>query len=41
MGNNRGQRLFAQEKLKILEEGRQSGGMISEVCRRHQFSETQ
>lgn len=41
MGNSNGQRFSAQEKLKILEEGRQSGVMISEVCRRHQIGHAQ
>lgn len=40
MGNN-GQRFSAQEKLKLLEEGRQTGVMISEVCRRHQIGHAQ
>lgn len=41
MGNSKGQGFPAQEKLKVLEEGRQSGVMISEVCRRHQISHAQ
>jgi len=31
-------RWTAEEKLQILEEGRQSGQTISEVCRRHQIA---
>ena len=30
----------AQEKLKILKEGQQSGATIAEVCRRHGISTT-
>jgi len=36
MGKRR--RWPAQEKLKILKEGQQSGASISEVCRRHGIS---
>jgi len=36
MGKQR--RWLAQEKLKILKEGQQSGVSISEVCRRHGIS---
>ena len=28
----------AEEKLQIVEEGRQTGQMVSEVCRRHQIA---
>ncbi|MCL0049210.1 transposase [Dehalococcoidia bacterium] len=35
MGRNQGRRLSAEEKLRVVEEGRQSGATISEVCRRH------
>jgi len=31
-------RWTAEEKLSILEEGRQSGQSVSEVCRRHQMA---
>ncbi|MCL0036431.1 transposase [Dehalococcoidia bacterium] len=34
-------RLSAEEKLRVVEEGRQSGASISEVCRRHQIAHTQ
>lgn len=34
-------RLSAGEKLRVVEEGRQSGASISEVCRRHQIAHTQ
>jgi transposase-like protein len=33
--------MAAEEKLRIVEEGRQSGATISEVCRRHQIAHTQ
>jgi transposase-like protein len=33
MGRNQGRRLSAEDKLGV-EEGRQSGATISEVCRR-------
>ncbi|MCL0038759.1 transposase [Dehalococcoidia bacterium] len=35
MGRNQGRRLSAEEKLRVVEEGRQSGATISEICRRH------
>jgi transposase len=35
--NNR-RRWIAEEKLSVLEEARQSGQSISEVCRRHQLA---
>jgi len=41
MGRNQGRRLSAEEKLKVVEEGRQSGATISEVCRRHQVDHAQ
>lgn len=41
MGRNQGARLSAEEKLKVVEEGRQSGATISEVCRRHQVDHAQ
>lgn len=31
----------AEEKWRILEEGRKSGATVAEVCRRNQISETQ
>ncbi|MCL0048120.1 transposase, partial [Dehalococcoidia bacterium] len=34
-------RLSTEEKLRVVEEGRQSGASISEVCRRHQIAHTQ
>jgi transposase len=33
--NGRRRRFTAKEKLAILEEGRQTGASVSEVCRRH------
>ena len=41
MERNQGRRMNAEEKLRILEEGRQSGLTISEVCRRYQIAYTQ
>ena len=41
MERNQGRRMSAEEKLGILEEGRQSGATVSEVCRRHQVSHAQ
>ncbi len=41
MGRNQGKRLSAGEKLRVVEEGRQSGATISEVCRRHQVDHAQ
>ena len=41
MERNQGRRMSADEKLKVVEEGRQSGATISEVCRRHQVSHAQ
>jgi len=41
MGRNQGRRLSAEEKLRVVEEGRQSGATISEVCRRHQVDHAQ
>jgi len=38
---NQGRRLSAEEKLRVVEEGRQSGATISEVCRRHQVDHAQ
>jgi transposase-like protein len=39
--NGRRRRYTAKEKLAILEEGRQTGASISEVCRRHGISSGQ
>jgi transposase len=40
--STRGRRRFsAEEKLRIVEEGRQSGATISEVCRRNQIASSQ
>ena len=36
MDRNQGRRLSAEEKLRVVVEGRQSGATISKVCRRHQ-----
>jgi transposase-like protein len=33
--------MSAKEKLRVVEEGRQSGATVSEVCRRHQVSHAQ
>lgn len=41
MDRNECRRLSAEEKLKVVEEGRQSGATISEVCRRHQVDHAQ
>jgi len=41
MERNQGRRMGAEEKLGILEEGRQSGSTVSEACRRHQVSHAQ
>ena len=41
MGRNQGTRLSAEEKLKVVEEGRLSGATISEVCRRRQVDHAQ
>jgi transposase-like protein len=41
MEGNQGRRMSAEEKLKIVVEGRQSGATVSEVCRRHQIAHTQ
>ena len=41
MDRNQGRRMTAEEKLGVVEEGRQSGATISEVCRRHQIHHTQ
>jgi transposase-like protein len=39
--NGRRRRFTPKEKLAILEEGRQTGASISEVCRRHGISSGQ
>lgn len=41
MERNQGRRMTAEEKLRVVEEGRQSGATISEVCRCHQIAYTQ
>ncbi len=41
MDKKQGGRLSAEEKLRVVEEGRQSGVTISEVCRRHQVDHAQ
>ena len=41
MERNHGRRMTAEEKLRMVEEGRQSGAAISEVCRRHQIHHSQ
>lgn len=41
MDRNQGRRLTAEEKLRVVVEGRQSGATISEVCRRHQVDHAQ
>ena len=41
MDRHRNRRMTAEEKLRVVEEGRQSGAAISEVCRRHQVHHTQ
>jgi len=41
-GNGRVRRRYgAKDKVRILEEGRQTGASISEVCRRHGISTAQ
>jgi len=41
MDRNQGRHLSAEEKLRVVVEGRQSGATISEVCRRHQVDHAQ
>ena len=41
MERNQGRRMSAEEKLRVVVEGRQSGATISEVCRRHQVDHAQ
>ncbi len=41
MERRRSYRLSAEEKLRLVEEGRQAGATISEVCRRHQLDHAQ
>ncbi|GEM_PF-2426142 len=41
MEGNQGRRMSAEQKLKIVVNGRQSGATVSEVCRRHQIAHTQ
>ena len=41
MARKQALRLSAEEKLRIVEEGRQTGATVSEVCRRHQLDHAQ
>ncbi len=41
MERRQGRQISAEQKLKILDEGRQPGVTVSEVCRRHQIAATQ
>jgi transposase len=41
MERRQGRHFTAQEKLAILQEGRQAGATVSEVCRQHQIAATQ
>jgi len=41
MERSEGRLMTDDEKLRIVDEGRQSGATISEVCRRHQIARTQ
>ncbi|MBM4461840.1 MAG: transposase, partial [Chloroflexi bacterium] len=41
MERSQGRHMSAEEKLRVVEEGRGSGATISEVCRRHQIAYTQ
>lgn len=41
MERNQGRRMSAEEKLRVVEEGRLSGATIREVCRRYQISHGQ
>lgn len=41
MERRQGRRISPEEKLKVLEEARQPGVTVSEVCRRHQIAATQ
>lgn len=41
MDRNQGRRLSAEEKLRVVVVGRQSGATISEVCRCHQVDHAQ
>ncbi len=41
MERSAGRRFTPEEKLRIVEEGRQPGTTVSEVCRRHQIAATQ
>jgi transposase-like protein len=38
MASAQRRRWTAEEKLQVLEEARQAGGHVSEVCRRHQLA---
>jgi transposase-like protein len=41
MERRQGRQISAEQKLKILDEGRQPGVTVSEVCRRYQVAATQ
>ena len=41
MERKQGKHLSAEAKLRVVEEGRQAGATISEVCRRHQVDHAQ
>ena len=41
MDRSQGKRLSADDKLRVVVEGGQSGATISEVCRRHQVDHAQ
>ena len=41
MGNATRRRWTAEQKLSIVQEARQAGQTVSEVCRRHQIQPTQ
>lgn len=41
MDRNQGRHMSAEEKLRLVEEGRQSEATISEVCRRYQIAHIQ
>jgi len=41
MEREQGRRMSVEEKLGILEEGRELGSTVSEACRRHQVSHAQ
>ena len=41
MDTHQGKRMTAEEKLRVVEEGRQSAAAISQVCRLHQIHHSQ